>query len=221
MRRALVPLLIAVVVAGGIVLYGLRYSRRAPADSIDTAPAAAPAAKPQTGSAERNRPLDATQPPAEVRPDTQAPPGGMVLPIQGLAAGQIQDTFYQSRGNGERIHEATDILSPRGTPVHAMVDGVVQKLFLSKPGGITVYEFDDNGEFCYYYAHLDRYADGLAEGQHVRAGDVIGYVGTTGNANPNTPHLHLAFFRLGPEKQWWKGTPINPYPTLMKLVGAQ
>ena len=102
-----------------------------------------------------------------------------------------------------------------------MVDGVIQKLFLSKPGGITVYEFDNNGEFCYYYAHLDRYADGLAEGQHVRAGDVIGYVGTTGNANPNTPHLHLAFFRLGPEKQWWKGTPINPYPTLMKLVGAE
>ncbi len=148
MRRALVPPLIAVVVAGGIVFYGLRYARHGAVESPNAAPAPAPAAKPQTGTAERNRPvernrpLDATQHPAEVRPDTQAPSGGMVLPISGLTAVQIQDTFSQSRGNGERMHEATDILSPRGTPVHAMVDGVIQKLFLSKPGGITVYEFD-------------------------------------------------------------------------------
>ena len=145
----------------------------------------------------------------------------MVLPIEGLKPASVQDTFYQSRSGGERTHEATDILAPRGTPVHAMVDGVIQKLFLSKPGGNTIYEFDENGEYSYYYAHLDRYVEGLHEGQRVRAGDVIGYVGTTGNADPNTPHLHLALFRLGPEKQWWKGTPENPYPVLMRLLGER
>lgn len=100
-----------------------------------------------------------------------------------------------------------------------MVDGVIQKLFLSKPGGVTVYEFDSNAEYCYYYAHLDHYAEGLAEGQHIRAGDVIGYVGSTGNADPRTPHLHLAILKLGPEKRWWEGnTPVNPYALLMRLV---
>jgi murein DD-endopeptidase MepM/ murein hydrolase activator NlpD len=142
----------------------------------------------------------------------------MVMPIAGLKAEAIRDTFDQSRGDGQRRHEATDILAPRGTPVHAMVDGVIKKLFLSKPGGNTIYEFADDGENCYYYAHLDRYAAGLTEGRRVSAGEVIGYVGTTGNADPNTPHLHLAFFRLGPEKHWWQGTPVNPYPVLIELL---
>jgi peptidoglycan LD-endopeptidase LytH len=99
-----------------------------------------------------------------------------------------------------------------------MDDGVIRKLFLSKPGGLTVYEFDRDEVFCFYYAHLDRYAEGLKEGQLVRRGQVIGYVGTTGNAPPETPHLHLAIFRLGPEKRWWQGTAIDPYPVLMNLL---
>jgi murein DD-endopeptidase MepM/ murein hydrolase activator NlpD len=144
----------------------------------------------------------------------------LVLPIRGLVARDIQDTFYQSRADG-KIHEATDILAPRGTPVMAVEDGVIQKLFLSKPGGLTIYEFDRQGVFCYYYAHLDRYADGLTEGMPVRMGDVIGYVGTTGNAPPQTPHLHFAIFRLGPEKHWWQGTAIDPYPLLMRLAKQQ
>jgi murein DD-endopeptidase MepM/ murein hydrolase activator NlpD len=138
------------------------------------------------------------------------------LPIRGLVARDIQDTFQQAR-SGERLHEATDILAPRGTPILAMEDGVIQKLFLSKPGGLTIYEFDRQGIFCYYYAHLDHYADGLQEGMPVKRGNVIGYVGTTGNAPPKTPHLHLAILRLGPEKHWWQGTAIDPYPLLMKL----
>ena len=100
----------------------------------------------------------------------------------------------------------------------AVEDGIIQKLFLSKPGGITIYEFDHVGVFCYYYAHLERYAAGLTEGMSVKRGDVIGYVGTTGNAPPETPHLHFAIFRLGPEKHWWQGTAIDPYPVLMELV---
>jgi len=141
----------------------------------------------------------------------------LTLPIHNLTARDIHDTFEQGRANGQP-HEATDLLAPRGTPVLAIEDGVIQKLFLSKPGGITIYEFDPQGIYCYYYAHLERYAEGLHEGMQVRQGEVIGYVGTSGNAPPNTPHLHFAIFRLGPEKRWWQGTAINPYPLLIKLV---
>jgi murein DD-endopeptidase MepM/ murein hydrolase activator NlpD len=107
-------------------------------------------------------------------------------------------------------------MSPRGTPVLAVTDGKIQKLFLSKPGGNTIYQFDEDGIYCYYYAHLDRYASGLHEGQRVKRGDVIGYVGSTGDAKAEAPHLHIAVFLLGPEKHWWQGTPINPYPLLIE-----
>ena len=93
-------------------------------------------------------------------------------------------------------------------------DGEVKKLFTSKPGGLTVYQFDPDQRFCYYYAHLDRYAEGLHEGQLLRRGEVLGYVGTTGNAPKNTPHLHFALIRLDKERRWWKGTYVNPYPLL-------
>jgi murein DD-endopeptidase MepM/ murein hydrolase activator NlpD len=141
-------------------------------------------------------------------------------PISGLHSVDIRDTFNQRRPGGA-AHEATDIVAPRGTPILAMDDGVVQKLFLSKPGGLTIYEFDPNGAYCYYYAHLERYADGLKEGMRVGRGDVIGYVGTSGNAFGKSPHLHLAIFRLGPQKHWWQGTPIDPYPLLIELLRAQ
>jgi murein DD-endopeptidase MepM/ murein hydrolase activator NlpD len=141
----------------------------------------------------------------------------LTLPIRGLEARDIRDTFAQDRAEA-KLHQATDILAPRGTPVVAVENGIIQKLFLSKPGGITIYEFDREGVFCYYYAHLERYAAGLTEGMAVKRGDVIGYVGTTGNAPPQTPHLHFAIFELGPEKHWWQGTAIDPYPLLMRLV---
>jgi peptidoglycan LD-endopeptidase LytH len=139
------------------------------------------------------------------------------LPIAGLRAKDIQDTFSQLR-SGTRPHEATDILAPRGTPVLAVDAGTIKKLFTSKPGGLTVYQFDSLGVYCYYYAHLDRYAADLKEGMTVSRGDVIGYVGTTGNAPVNTPHLHFAIFKLGVLKRWWEGTPINPYPSLMEAL---
>ena len=137
-------------------------------------------------------------------------------PIVGLNAQDLHDTFDQTRGQGR--HEAIDIMQPRGTPVHAVVDGTIAKLFLSKPGGNTIYLFDDAGEFCYYYAHLDRYAPNLREGMHVSRGEVIAFVGSTGNASPSAPHLHFTIFKLEPEKRWWKGTPVNPYPVLMHLL---
>jgi murein DD-endopeptidase MepM/ murein hydrolase activator NlpD len=117
------------------------------------------------------------------------------------------------RGSARR-HQAIDILAPQGTPVKAVEDGVIARLFSSKAGGITIYQFDPTERYCYYYAHLERYADGLREGEKVRKGQVIGYVGTSGNAAKDTPHLHFAVFRLTAEKRWWEGTPIDPYNVL-------
>ena len=136
------------------------------------------------------------------------------LPVEGIDDDDLRDTFFDTRGGG-RPHEALDIMAPRGTPVLAVEDGTIAKLFLSQGGGgITIYQFDPSRQFSYYYAHLDRYASGLQEGQSVRRGDVIGYVGSTGNASPDAPHLHFGIFRLTPERSWWKGEPINPHPVL-------
>ena len=149
------------------------------------------------------------------QPGLAMPPSaiGMLLPVAGIKPSQLTDTFNQARGS-ERRHEALDIMAARGTPVVAAVDGKVEKLFTSKQGGLTIYEFDPSATYAYYYAHLDRYAAGLVEGMPLQRGDVIGYVGSTGNANPEAPHLHFAIFELGPEKHWWQGTAINPYPLL-------
>ena len=133
------------------------------------------------------------------------------IPVVSVQASELQDSYLQARGGGLRSHEALDIMARRGTPVVAVEDGHITKMFLSRPGGLTVYHFDDAREFSYYYAHLDRYVDGLREGMRVQKGQVIGYVGSSGNAAPASPHLHFAIFRLGPERQWWRGTPINPF----------
>ena len=140
-------------------------------------------------------------------------PTGLIVPVQGLVASQLSDTYTQSRSEG-RTHEAIDIMAPLGTPVLAVADGRVEKLFESKQGGLTLYQFEPSGKFAYYYAHLDRYAPGLTEGKALRQGEVIGYVGSTGNADTASPHLHFAVYVLGPDRNWWKGTPINPYPLL-------
>jgi peptidoglycan LD-endopeptidase LytH len=154
----------------------------------------------------------------EVRRDAARPAGGnggaaLLIPVSGIAREQLLDTFTQARGGG-RVHNAIDIIAPRGTPVIAVVDGTVRKLFNSRAGGLSIYQFDDKEERVYYYAHLDRYADGLLEGARITAGTVIGYVGTTGNASADTPHLHFAVEVLPPTKEWWKGVAVNPYPLL-------
>jgi len=138
-------------------------------------------------------------------------------PLEGLHPKDLHDTFNEVH-NGH-AHEAIDIMAPRGTPIHAVISGTIRKLFISKAGGNTIYEFDDAGEYCYYYAHLDHYATGLHEGMRIERGDIIAYVGSSGDADPGAPHLHFAVFKLGAEKQWWKGTPINPYPSLLEAVG--
>jgi peptidoglycan LD-endopeptidase LytH len=141
-------------------------------------------------------------------------PGRLAMPIADVDPAKLVSNFAEKRGG--RPHEALDIMAPRGTPVQAVDEGNVVKLFTSQEGGLTVYQFDDSRTRCYYYAHLDRYATGLREGMLLRRGEVLGYVGSTGNASPNAPHLHFAVFILGPEKQWWKGTAVDPLPLLRR-----
>jgi len=175
------------------------------------------------------RTTTASVPDAPARASTSVPPasplpaaapfaageGALMIPVEGVTAAQLHDTFSDARAQG-RVHEALDIMAPRGTAVLAVADGTVEKLFNSVPGGLTIYQFEPSGRYAYYYAHLDRYADGLQEKQAIRRGDVIGYVGSTGNADPSAPHLHFAIFELGPERQWWKGTALNPYPVFTR-----
>lgn len=146
-------------------------------------------------------------------PATTMQPGALLIPVAGIVAGHLTDTFTDARGSS-RVHDAIDIMAPKGTPVFAVADGRLVKLFNSKQGGLTIYQFDAAETTAYYYAHLERYAEGMTEGRVLRRGETIGYVGSTGNASPDGPHLHFAVFTLGPEKKWWQGTAVNPYPLL-------
>ena len=134
------------------------------------------------------------------------------IPVEGVDRATLMSNFHQARGAGS--HEAMDIMAARGTPVLAVEGGRIAKLFTSKKGGLTIYQFDPSESFCYYYAHLDRYSHTLDEGKVVTAGEVIGYVGSSGNASPDAPHLHFAVFKLGSDRHWWQGLPIDPYLVL-------
>jgi len=189
---------IAVLFGAGIIAV-VAWVAAGPNQSARLAAAAAPSPAKMTEAAPAMRDAGAPRP--------------LIVPVAGVARSAMHDTFDEARGL--RRHEAIDILAPRGTPVIAADDGVVRKLFTSAAGGLTVYEFDPDQRFCYYYAHLDRYADGLHEGQPLRRGEILGYVGTSGNAPKDTPHLHFALIRLDPDRRWWKGTYVNPYPFLV------
>ena len=226
--RGLLLFLAGLLVGANIVYFVMRRESAAP---IATAPVAAtpvvvaPAPmQPSHGSPDspaRTPPAAATSALAAAAatpsPTQPATPNALLIPVAGVRAAQLTDTFNDSR-DGTRRHEALDIMAARGTPVLAASDGTVAKLFTSVPGGLTIYEFDPTSTYAYYYAHLDHYAPGLAEGKAIKRGDLIAYVGSTGNASADAPHLHFAIFVLGPEKQWWKGTAIDPYPL---LAGAQ
>lgn len=136
---------------------------------------------------------------------------GIEVPVRGIAPDELRDTFNDRRSGGRR-HLAIDILAPRNTPVVAVEDGEIRRLSPANGGGgIVVYQADPSGAFVYYYAHLERWADGLAEGDLVTRGQVIGFVGTSGNAPPGSPHLHFAIFRLAPGEEGWHGPPVSPY----------
>jgi murein DD-endopeptidase MepM/ murein hydrolase activator NlpD len=149
------------------------------------------------------------------RPALVVGPGGLAVPVAGIRTEQLADTYTQSRAGGARVHNAIDIMAPTGTPVVAAAPGTVEKLVNSQGGGgITAYVRSLDRQWIYYYAHLDRYAPGLREGQQVRQGDPIGTVGFTGNANPAGPHLHFAIHRMAQGEDWHEGTAVNPYPLL-------
>ena len=136
----------------------------------------------------------------------------LALPVEGVPRADLVDSFFDRRG--QRTHHALDILAPRHTPVRAAVAGVVAALNASRAGGTSIWQYDESGAYCYFYAHLQGYAPGLRAGQTVARGQVIGFVGTTGNASEDTPHLHFAMFRLESKGRWWGGVPVNPYPLL-------
>lgn len=136
----------------------------------------------------------------------------LLVPVAGVRAENLVGSFSEARG--DRVHEAIDIAAPRGTPVLAADDGTVLKLFTSRAGGLTIYLADPSRKFIYYYAHLDAYAPGLREAQAVARGQQIGTVGTSGNAPPNTPHLHFAILRNDDMTKWWTGTPLDPFAVL-------
>ncbi len=133
----------------------------------------------------------------------------LMVPVEGISPKQLRDSFNEPRSDG-RTHRATDILAPRGTPVLAAIAGEVARMSQSSLGGITVYLIDAGRRYVYYYAHLDRYSDQLTPGLKVEQGTVIGYVGTSGNAPPDTPHLHFQAMRLRPgQRDWWNGVPVD------------
>jgi murein DD-endopeptidase MepM/ murein hydrolase activator NlpD len=187
----------------------------APAAATIPAPAHATTDVPvqRPGDDGRAAPVGTTGPAVTERAVETLRHEGLALPVQGVTRSDLHDTFTDTRESSRR-HEAIDIMAPRHTAVLAADAGRVEKLFTSKAGGLTIYQFDPSGTFCYYYAHLDGYADGLREGQTVQRGQIIGYVGSTGNASAGAPHLHFAIFRLTPARLWWQGEPINPYPVL-------
>lgn len=142
-------------------------------------------------------------------------PAGLAIPVAGVKPSQLVDTFTQARAGGARRHDAIDIMAATGTPVVSVAPGRVEKLYFSEGGGgISAYVRSDDGLWNYYYAHLSAYAPGLHEGQRLLRGTPVGYVGSTGNANPAGPHLHFAINRMSPGEKWHQGTPINPYPLL-------
>ncbi len=134
----------------------------------------------------------------------------LVIPAEGVTADKLTDSFDDLRG-GTRRHEALDIIAPRGTRVLSADAGRVLKLHNSVAGGLSIYVADPTQRFIMLYAHLDSYRSGLAEGATVKRGELLGFVGSTGNASPSAPHLHFAIARSDNAKEWWKGTPLNPF----------
>ena len=189
-----------------------------PSDGLDDAGDAVVVGQPAP-VATSGEPSPVVPPPPSAEPVIGAAPTAdlddrdLLIPVEGVKPEQLTRTFSDRRSGG-RTHEAIDILAPMNTPVVAVEGGTIARLFHSQAGGITIYQFDPSERFCYYYAHLSRYAESLREGQHVERGQVIGYVGVSGNAPKNTPHLHFAIFRLTDAKRWWEGSAIDPYDIL-------
>jgi murein DD-endopeptidase MepM/ murein hydrolase activator NlpD len=166
---------------------------------------------PQSTAAEQTPPQPTPTPQVSQAAPTES--SSLLIPVAGVRPEQLRDTFRDARSEG-RVHDAIDIAAPKGTPVVAATDGRIIKLFQSVPGGTTIYQLGTDNKTIYYYAHLERYADGLSEGHVARRGEVIAYVGDTGNAGAGNYHLHFSVSIVSDPKRYWQGTNVNPYPLL-------
>ncbi len=240
-NRARIRLLVAILlVLGALVAFVWALSRRSqteqvvtvtlPSGASSTAPPpiaepslAVPSPLPSVESTMAPTPMQSptmeNTPPPQSTQTPQASPAvpsnsaSLLIPVEGVRPEQLRDTFQASRSAG-RVHDAIDIPAPRGTPVLAAADGPIVKLFQSVAGGTTIYQLSTDNHTIYYYAHLDRYSDGLKEGNFARRGEVIAYVGDTGNAGAGNYHLHFSISMVSDPKRYWDGTNINPYPLL-------
>ena len=216
MRTGVLRVLICVVWILIIGLVWLAITNRPVEPQISKiTPVEIPAPTPQSAPVERPTPTPVEQPtPAQSSFVGQVE---LIIPVAGVRPDQLIDTFDEARSEG-RVHDAIDIIAPAGTPVLAATDGKILKLFQSERGGTTIYQLSADEKTVYYYAHLQRYADALTEGKIVRQGEVIAYVGDTGNAGPGNYHLHFSIAAVSDPKRYWEGTNINPYPLLRSTV---
>jgi murein DD-endopeptidase MepM/ murein hydrolase activator NlpD len=214
---------LAGVIVAAVVFWGFPRVNRMPTPG-DQPPAERPLAAGRQGLAVVSHdaghligappvPSSITPPTLETDPIVELRARKLELPVQGAVRQDLRDSFDETRESTRR-HEAIDIMAPRNTPVLAVEDGTIARLFESKAGGHTVYQVDPAMRYAYYYAHLERYAEGLLEGHQVLRGQRLGYVGTSGNAPKDAPHLHFGIFRLTDKQRWWQGRPINPYDVL-------
>lgn len=160
-------------------------------------------------------------PSAPPSPRPRLTPGLLAVPVAGYPREAIEDNWGDARGGGTRVHHGTDIMAPGGARVIAAAAGTIEKLFQSRRGGTTLYVRSPDRRWTYYYAHLAGYAPGVHEGQVVRPGDPLGFVGDTGDAGPGNYHLHFGLERLTPDQHWWQGTEVNPYPLLAGKPGRR
>lgn len=215
------PTRLPLILAGALLASGCIQTL---APTVVPAPGGAPAPRVASGpSASGDQPAATAQPDASrfalataataTSADATLMSHDLVLPVAGVSADALDDSFDAAREGG-RVHHAIDIMAPRGTPVLAADDGRVLRLSSNTLGGITVYTIDRSGQFVYYYAHLEGYKAGLVTGDLVTKGDTLGYVGTTGDAPDNLPHLHFQILRMPANGRYWEGDPIDPFPLL-------
>ena len=227
MQRRVRTLLVSVAIVAAVVvliavLSAISNRRRSTIITVqkEASPIASPPSQAQNNAAEIQSTPPLTTSPGN-NPGLSTPaaptesPAKLIIPVVGVRPEQLRDTFSDARSEG-RVHDAIDIAAPHGTPVIAAADGAIVKLFQSERGGITIYQLSTDGRFVYYYAHLDRYADGLSEGHLAKQGETIAYVGDSGNAGSGNYHLHFSIAQISNPKDFWHGVNINPYPLLRK-----
>jgi len=202
-----------------IALAAVACSQRSPWRSIEPLAPLVPG-----GAAASSRPSGPAPSPDDAAPPdatTVAHLRGLLIPVGGVDSMRLDDSFDAPRDGGTRTHDAIDIMAPRGTPVLAVSDGRILRLMKSSKGGLTLYAADLESQFVYYYAHLDRYQPKVYSGKPLMRGDTLGFVGTTGNAAKELPHLHFQVMRMPADGKYMNGTPINPYPLLRKTASSQ